>query len=89
MSSPNPKQSASPEGKFGRPVLGLLVDRIDRSYQDEVMHELAAATRARDLDLIGETLDFFAVGVFNFTSNPAAQITLDNLKIEGKQGVLN
>lgn len=29
---------------------------------------------------IGETLDFFAVGVFNFTNNPSAEIVFDNLE---------
>jgi sigma-B regulation protein RsbU (phosphoserine phosphatase) len=45
-------ESDVPAGRFGRPVLGLLVNSIDDSYQNELVVELAAAARKRDVNLL-------------------------------------
>ena len=52
MQEPSSSQPDPPRGRFGRPVIGLMVDRIDDAFQNELLVELAAQTRRRDLDLL-------------------------------------
>ena len=52
MQEPSSSQPRPPRGRFGRPVIGLLVDRIDDTFQNDLLVELASLCRKRDLDLL-------------------------------------
>jgi len=52
MKEPSSTQSGPPRGHLGRRVLGLLVDRIDDTFQNDLLVELTTVAQQRDLNLL-------------------------------------
>jgi sigma-B regulation protein RsbU (phosphoserine phosphatase) len=52
MQEPSSSQPGPPRGRFGRPAIGLLADRIDDTFQNELLIALATLAKLRDVNLL-------------------------------------